>query len=47
MAVLVAIVLIMSFTPLGYLKLGIIEISFLMIPVAIAGLSLARARAPL
>lgn len=40
MAVLVAIIIIMSFTPLGYLKIGIIEISFLMIPVAIAGIIL-------
>lgn len=29
-----ALVLLMSFTPLGYLKAGIIEVSFLMIPVA-------------
>ena len=43
MAVLVAIILIMSFTPLGYLKIGIIEISFLMIPVAIAGIILGPA----
>ena len=40
LAVLVAIVIIMSFTPLGYLKAGIIEISLLMIPVAIAGIIL-------
>jgi uncharacterized membrane protein len=40
MAVLVAIIILMSFTPLGYLKLGVIEISFLMLPVAIAGIIL-------
>ncbi len=40
LAVLVAIVLLMSFTPLGYLKIGVVEISFLMIPVAIAGIIL-------
>lgn len=43
MAVLVAIIILMSFTPLGYLKVGVIEISFLMIPVAIAGLILGPA----
>lgn len=43
MAVLVAIVIVMQFTPLGYLKVGIIEISFLMIPVAIAGIILGPA----
>jgi uncharacterized membrane protein len=36
MAVLVAILLIMAYTPLGYLKAGPVEITFLMIPVAIA-----------
>jgi uncharacterized membrane protein len=43
LAVLVAIVILMSFTPLGYLKVGIVEISFLMIPVAIAGIILGPA----
>ncbi len=43
MAVLVAIIILMSFTPLGYLKIGVIEISFLMIPVAIAGIILGPA----
>ena len=43
MAVLIAIIVIMSFTPLGYLKVGVIEISFLMIPVAIAGIILGPA----
>lgn len=33
-AVFLAIILIMSFTPLGYLKIGTIEISLLAIPVA-------------
>jgi len=40
LAVLLAILLIMAYTPLGYLKIGIIEISFMMIPVAIASVVL-------
>lgn len=43
LAVLVAIIILMSFTPLGYLKVGIVEISFMMIPVAIAGIILGPA----
>jgi len=35
-----AIILIMSFTPLGYLKIGVVDISFLMIPVAIGAIIL-------
>ncbi len=35
LAVLVAILLILAFTPLGFLKVGPVAISFLMIPVAI------------
>ena len=33
-AVFIAIIAVMSFTPLGYLKMGTIEISLLAIPVA-------------
>lgn len=40
LAVLTAIVLLMSFTPLGYLKLPFLEISFLMIPVVLGGILL-------
>lgn len=36
-AVFIAIIAIMSFTPLGYLKMGTIEISLLAIPVAFGG----------
>ena len=43
LAVLVAIIIIMQFTPLGYLKAGIVEISLLMIPVGIAGIILGPA----
>ena len=31
-AILMAIILVMSFTPLGYLKVGIVSITFLAIP---------------
>ena len=39
-AMLCAILLMMSFTPLGYLNIGPLAISFNMIPVAIAGIAL-------
>lgn len=38
-ALLSALVIVMAFTPLGYLKAGVIEISFLMIPVAIGAVA--------
>ena len=34
-SLIVAIIALMGFTPLGYIKLGIIEVTFLMIPVVI------------
>lgn len=40
---IVAILILMAFTPLGYLKVGIIEISFCMIPVTIGGIILGPA----
>jgi len=40
MAVLTAIIILMAFTPLGYLKIGIVSITFLMIPVAIGAILL-------
>lgn len=40
LAILVAIMLILAFTPLGYLKVGIVEISFMMIPVAVGAIVL-------
>lgn len=40
MAILIAIMLIMAFTPLGYLKVGMIEISFMTIPVVIGAILL-------
>jgi uncharacterized membrane protein len=43
LAILTAIVLIMSFTPAGYLRLSVIEISFLAIPVAVGAIVLGPA----
>ena len=43
LAVLTAIVLLMAFTPLGYLKLPFLEISFLMIPVVLGAILLGPA----
>ncbi len=40
MGILTALLLIMAFTPLGYLKVGAISISLLMIPVALGGIAL-------
>ena len=40
LALLVGIVLLMSWTSVGYLHLGVLEISFLVVPVAIAGVTL-------
>ena len=37
-AVLTALILVMTFTPIGYLKVGAIEITFLSIPVAIGAI---------
>jgi len=35
LALLTAIILLMTFTPLGYLKIGVVEITFIMIPVVV------------
>ena len=40
LAVLIAIVLIMSFTPLGYIRTAGLEISFLMIPVTVGSITM-------
>ncbi len=37
-AALMAIIIVMTFTPLGYLNIGIVEITFLTIPVAIGAI---------
>ena len=41
-AVFVAIIAVMSFTPLGYLKVGLIEITLIAIPVAFGGALLGK-----
>ena len=43
LAILAAIMLILAFTPLGYLKVGIVEISFMMVPVAVGAIVLGPA----
>ncbi len=40
MGILSAVIILMSFTPIGYLPLGAIEISLLMIPVAVGAIAL-------
>lgn len=39
-ALLAAIIVIMTFTPLGYLRLGVLEITFITVPVAIGAIVL-------
>lgn len=39
-ALLISIVLLMAFTPLGYLKIGVVEMTLIMIPVAVGGIAL-------
>lgn len=43
-AILAAIVLLMAFTPLGYLRIGPVSITFLVIPVVIGGMTLGPVR---
>ncbi|MGI6140804.1 MAG: ECF transporter S component [Caldicoprobacterales bacterium] len=40
LAILAAIMLVLAFTPLGYLKVGVVEISFMMVPVAVGAIVL-------
>lgn len=40
LAMLTAVIILMTFTPLGYLKLPFVEISFLMLPVALGAILL-------
>lgn len=40
MAILIAVMLILAFTPLGYLKVGAIEITFMTIPVVVGAIIL-------
>lgn len=39
-AILMAIILLMAFTPVGYLKVGVVSITFLAIPVVVGGIVL-------
>ena len=43
LAILIAIMFIFAFTPLGYLKIGLIEITFMVLPVAIGAIILGPA----
>lgn len=43
-AILAAIILLMAFTPLGYLRVGPVSITFLAIPVVIGGITLGSVR---
>ncbi len=43
-AILAAIVILMAFTPLGYLRVGPVSITFLVIPVVIGGMTLGPVR---
>ena len=40
LALLTAVVILMAYTPLGYLKIGAMEITFIVVPVAIGGVLL-------
>ena len=40
LAILLAILLVMAFTPLGYMKIGPLSVSFLTLPVAIGAVIL-------
>ena len=42
LALLTAVIILMGFTPLGFLKIGTIEITFLVIPVAIGAIMLGQ-----
>lgn len=43
LAVLTALTLVMAFTPLGYLKVGILSISFMCVPIAVGAITLGPA----
>lgn len=43
LAVLVALILLFAFTPIGYLKIGVIEITFMCIPVSVGAILLGPA----
>ncbi|MCR5803026.1 MAG: ECF transporter S component [Clostridia bacterium] len=39
LGILVGLIVLMAFTPVGYLKVGVVSISFLMVPVAVGALA--------
>ena len=39
-AILAAIIILMAFTPIGYLRIGVVSITFLTIPVVVGGIVL-------
>ena len=39
-AILAAIIVLLAFTPLGYLKIGVVSITFLTVPVVVGGIAL-------
>ena len=41
-AVLASIVVLMAFTPIGYLRIGAVEMTFIMIPVAVGAITLGK-----
>ena len=43
LALLVAVILLMNFTPLGFLKVGAVEITFIVIPIAVGAIVLGPA----
>ena len=43
LAILTAIILIMSFTPLGYLRIGLLSMTLIMIPVAVGAITMGPA----
>lgn len=43
LAILAALILVMAFTPLGYLKAGVVSITFIMIPVGVGAILLGPA----
>ena len=43
LAILAALILVMAFTPLGYLKVGVVSITFIMIPVGVGAILLGPA----
>ena len=39
-AILTALIVLMAFTPIGYLQLGVVKMTFIMVPVAVGAITL-------